>query len=99
MKNNTANNHILKLRQLSKNLKLLKNSNDIKNILLSYTYKIKLKELLSIYQDMNYLKPNEHKSYWEQSESNYSHITMGINKYYDFFEPIPESVETEPVQE
>ena len=83
MKNNTANNHILKLRQLSKNLKLLKSSNDRKNILLSYTYGIKTKELLSIYQDMNYLKPNEHKSYWEQSDSNYSHITMGINKYYD----------------
>ena len=74
MKNNTANNHILNLRQLSKNLKLLKSSDDIKNILLSYTYKIKTKELLSIYQDMNYLKPNEHKSYWEQSDSNYSHI-------------------------
>ena len=81
MKNNIANSHLAKLRQLSNNLKSLKISDNTK-ILSSYTYRITTKELISIYENMQNIKPQEHKSYWNQPNSNYSHITLGINKCY-----------------
>ena len=81
MKNNIANNHLANLRQLGNNLKSLKIADDTK-VLLSYTYRITTKKLISIYENMASLYPKEHQSYWSHLESNYSHITIGINKCY-----------------
>ena len=81
MKNNIANNHLAKLRQLVNNLKSLKISDDT-NVLLSYTYRITTKKLISIYENITSLYSKEHQSYWSHLESNYSHITIGINKCY-----------------
>ena len=66
---NITNTHLAKLRQLSNNLESLKIGNNSK-ILSSYTYKITTKELISIYQNIQNIKPKEHKSYWNQPNSN-----------------------------